>query len=107
MIAYPVADDYDASIADLKPALRSTPAADGLSNLMANNEAFALLSRTETLGRLCCFCQHAGGLRSGLSGCSLTATFVDAEGKERDRSYDAKAIDHIHEDALHQPHKLP
>ncbi|WP_262886838.1 glycosyl hydrolase [Mucilaginibacter humi] len=39
VIAYPVAADYNASIADLKPKLSSMPSAEGLNNLMDNNEA--------------------------------------------------------------------
>jgi hypothetical protein len=39
VIAYPVADDYNASIADLKPILTSTPATQSLNNLMDNDEA--------------------------------------------------------------------
>src|SRR6185312_10706613 len=36
VIAYPVAADYNASIADLKPALSSTPQVDGLNTLLDN-----------------------------------------------------------------------
>ncbi|MFD2148048.1 glycosyl hydrolase [Mucilaginibacter antarcticus] len=39
VIAYPVADDYNASIADLKPTLTSTPAAQSVNSLMDNDEA--------------------------------------------------------------------
>jgi hypothetical protein len=39
VIAYPVADDYNASISDLKPSLTSTPTAQALNSLMDNDEA--------------------------------------------------------------------
>jgi len=39
VIAYPVAADYNTSIADLKPRLSSNPQVNGLNNLMDGNEA--------------------------------------------------------------------
>ena len=42
VLAYPVADDFDADISRLKPALSSVPAIDSLSNLMDQNEATAI-----------------------------------------------------------------
>ncbi|MES2807506.1 MAG: glycosyl hydrolase, partial [Bacteroidota bacterium] len=39
VIAYPVTDDYNASIADLKPTLTSTPKVESLNSLMDNDNA--------------------------------------------------------------------
>ncbi|HEY9533698.1 MAG TPA: glycosyl hydrolase [Mucilaginibacter sp.] len=39
VIAYPVAADYGASVADLKPILSSTPQVDGLNTLIDGNDA--------------------------------------------------------------------